>query len=425
MSEKISLSRRSFGKLAGAAGIGALVGSGALTGTSAQAAPAWRTTGTAVSALKSFDDQMKAFMQARGVQAGQLAVTYRGRLVLARGYTYSNDSTLSVQPTSLFRIASLSKSLTASALARLAQDGKLNLGSPVTSFLDLTPPEGQTRDARLANVTLWRLLQHTGGWDRDISGDTPSMSRTIAKALGVPLELRHSDVIRYSSGRPLDFKPGSGYAYGNYGYQLAGRIVEKVSGMSYESYVRQKLLNPLGITRMKLGNSISRHAGEVPYESQYTGVTVLDNSGTIVPTPYGAFSMRLHDSSAGWVASAVDLVRWARAFDKGSAALNDYSLGRVFAKPETGINAEGYYYGLGWYVQPKTTGNGRTTWHTGNLPGTYSLLMRTYEDMSWAALFNQRDDPSGLPYSDIKSAMWDARRGVTSWPSHDLFPQYF
>lgn len=84
-----------------------------------------------MSALAGFDNQMKAFMQARGVTGGQLAVTYKGRLVLARGY--STSTALTVQPTSLFRVASVSKMFTAAAIMKLVQDGKLSLTTPAPS----------------------------------------------------------------------------------------------------------------------------------------------------------------------------------------------------------------------------------------------------------------------------------------------------
>ena len=99
-------------------------------------------------ALAGFDNQMKAFMQARGVTAGQVAVTYKGRLVLARGY--STSTALAVQPTSLFRIASLSKSFTAAAIVKLVQDGKLSLSTPVDE--DPRHHPGERADPRLALV---------------------------------------------------------------------------------------------------------------------------------------------------------------------------------------------------------------------------------------------------------------------------------
>ncbi|QNE22819.1 beta-lactamase family protein [Kribbella qitaiheensis] len=404
-----------------AAAVGTAVGTAA--GRPADAAATWLATGTAVPALAGFDNQLKTFMQARGITGGQVAVTYKGRLVLARGY--STSSTLTVQPTSLFRVASLTKSFTSAAILKLVQDGKLSLSTPVTSILTFTPPTGQTVDPRLKTVTIKRLLQHLGGWDRELSGDPTGMDATISKALGVPMELRHADVIKFMAGRKLDNAPGTKVAYSNYGFLLAGRVIEKVSGLPYATYVQQKLLTPLKITRMQQGYTIAKHAGEVPYESQYTAKTVLDNSGTVVPAPYGSFSMRIHDANGGWIASAPDLVRWAKMFDAPSTVLNSTSLSSVWAKPETGLQPDGWYYGLGWQVRPTTGGTGRNTWHTGSLPGTFTLLVRTYNGMSWAALFNRRDDASGKSYGDIDQAMWTAANSVTKWPTNDLFPQYF
>ncbi|MFG3439402.1 serine hydrolase domain-containing protein [Nonomuraea sp. NPDC047897] len=213
--------------------------------------------------------------------------------MLARGYRYSPDGRAvpAVSPTSLFRLASLSKHITGAAVIRLAQDGKLNLSAPVAPLLGLST----AADARLAKVTVWRLLQHTGGWDRDISKDY--LDHAIAAALDVPLPIDQDYIIRYAGSRALDFDPGSRFAYSNYGYLLLGRIVEKVSGLSYESYVRQKLLTPVGITRMRLGRTSRSQAvtGEVIYESAYTAKTVTDASGTMVPHPLRRFQ---RDSSA-------------------------------------------------------------------------------------------------------------------------------
>ncbi|MEU4290685.1 serine hydrolase domain-containing protein [Kribbella sp. NPDC026596] len=422
----MELTRRNLGKLAVATGAVAAAGTGVGTALSrsADAAATWTTTGTAVSALAGFDNQMKTFMQARGVTAGQLAVTYKGRLVLARGY--STSTALTVNPTSLFRVASLTKSFTAAAIVKLVQDGKLSLSTPVTSILDITPATGLTRDSRWSTITMWKLLQHLGGWDRDVSGDPLAKNAVISRTLGVPMELQHADVIKYMAGQKLDFAPGTKVAYSNFGYLLAGRVIEKLSGLSYENYVKQKLMAPLKITRMAQGYSIAKHSGETSYESQYTAPTVLDMSGKTVAAPYGSFSMRLHDANGGWIASAPDLVRWAKMFDAPTSVLNSTSLSHFWSKPSTGVNPDGWYYGLGWQVRPVTSGGtGRNTWHTGSLPGTFTIVVRTYNGMSWAALFNRRDDASGKSYSDIDAALWTAANSVKTWPTTDQFPKYF
>ncbi|MFF0311567.1 serine hydrolase domain-containing protein [Streptosporangium sp. NPDC004379] len=412
-----TLSRRNLLR-AGAGALPAL----ALGARPALAAPLPEVTvsGTAPSSLAGFDNVMKTFVKERDISNAQLAITKYGRLVLARGYTYSDGSHYVPQttPTSLFRIASLSKHITAAAIMRLVQDGRLSLSAPVTTLLGLSAAV----DPRLAEVTVLRLLQHLGGWDRDASGDQLWLDHTISAALDAPLPIGHDDIVRYATARPLDFDPGSKMVYSNYGYLLLGRIVEKVSGTDYESYVRKTLLDPVGVTRMRVGRSLRSEAlpGEVPYDSQYTRKTVLDDSGTVVPYQYGGFNMPNQDANGGWVASAVDLVRFARVFDAAGPVLNSTSISRMFAKPEIGVSGDGWWYGAGWYVR-QVTGH-LNTWHSGGMPGTYTYLARLQNGFSYAALFNRREEAGTLDY-DVLSPRMNAVT-VTGWPTTDLFPKY-
>ncbi|MDF2713027.1 serine hydrolase domain-containing protein [Nonomuraea muscovyensis] len=406
---------------AGAAAVPAL----ALGARPAQAgSTALLTTGVVPSAMAGFDQAMKTFITERDISSAQLAVAKNGKILLARGYgVYSRSGLVTrVQPTSLFRIASLSKNVTGAAIARLAQDGKLSLGAKVTTLLGLSA----AADPRLANVTVWRLLQHTAGWDRNVSKDPLWNDHTIAASLGVPLPIDHADIMKYVTARKLDFDPGSKYVYSNYGYMLLGRIIEKVSGMSYESYVRQKLLAPVGITRMRLGRSLRTEAfsTEVSYTSKYTNKSVVDDSGTVVPYPYGGFNMPNQDANGGWLASAVDMVKWGFVFDKAGTVLNATSIGRVFAKPETGVNANGSWYGLGWNVRNNNAG-GLNTWHNGSMPGTFSFLARVQNGVSYCAIFNRREEEGTPDYDAIDPILGRAIGTVTTWPTTDLAPRYF
>ncbi|WP_240973817.1 serine hydrolase domain-containing protein [Nonomuraea composti] len=380
-----------------------------------------QTAGVAPAALAGFDNVIKTYIVERAISCAQLAITKDGKLVLARAYRYSDDPAVpTLGPTSLFRIASLSKHITAVAIVRLAQDGKLNLGTSVASLLGLPT----TADPRLANVTVWRLLQHTGGWDRDLSGDYLYLDHTIARSLGVPLPITREHIVQYACGRPLDFTPGSRYAYSNYGYLLLGMIVEKVSGMTYEAYVQQKILAPAGITRMRLGRTLKAQAapGEIVYESAQTSTTVTDASGATVQAPYGGFSMENRGPGGGWLASAVDLVRFARILDAPGTVLNATSISRMVAQPETGVTESGSWYGAGLWVR-QVTGH-LNTWHSGGLPGTYTYTARLQNGFTYAALFN-RNEESGSPDFDVLSPRINAEIGkVTSWPTTDLFPRY-
>lgn len=305
-------------------------------------------------------------MRERDIPNAALAVSRAGRLVLARGYGAETP------PTSLFRIASLTKPITATAILRLVQDGRLRLSDRV---------DGE--------ISVRHLLQHLGGWDRNLSGDPMFSDAAISRRLGVALPVSRRDIIDYVTGLPLDHRPGTTFAYSNYGYLLLGRVIERVAGMSYGDYVRDAILDPLGLA-MRLGRTATRADGEVSYRSSRRGVTVLDGSCALVPEPYGAFNLENMDSHGGWLASAVDLVRFAAVFDGSTSVLSAESIAEAFAVPETGVNEDGWYYGCGWQVRPVP--GGLNTWHTGRLAGSYALLVRRFDGLCWAALFNGDGD---------------------------------
>jgi CubicO group peptidase (beta-lactamase class C family) len=387
----------------------------------------WTTSGDAVPSLAAFDATMQSFMQARNIPSGTLAVTKDSRLVLARGYRWDYDSVDPVQPDSLFRIASLTKPLTASAVMRLVQEGHLNLSDHLTSLLSLTPTPV---DSRMNNITVLHLLQHLGGWNRDTSNFDPMFAdQTIATALGSSLPISQQNIISYMNGRLLDFTPGTLYDYSNYGYLLLGRIIEAVTGMSYSAYMQKYVFDALNINRIKLGSSLfeQRQTSEVAYYTSdphlYPNVRQPGGPANAM-LPYGNFNIENMDSHGGWLASAVDMARFMTAFDStgGYPLLNPATISQIFAIPATGIQPDGSWYGCGWAA--RYAGSGLNTWHNGSLPGTTTLMVRRFDGLNWAVLFNQRDDPSGLSYGDIDNELHTAANSVSSWPTGDLFPSY-
>ena len=428
------ISRRDFLKLAGAASLAVLVPKGIMRNhKTTLAVKPWTVTGYQVPELASFDNTLQNFMQSRNIPGGALAVTRNGRLVLARGYTYSDDAQdLLVQPTSLFRIASMTKPVTAAAILQLVQEGRLSLNDKLTHLLTLAPPAGQTADNRLGSITVRNLLQHLGGWDAGQAFDPMFRDAIISAALGQPLPISQANIMTYMTGQPLQHNPGTTYAYSNYGYLLLGRIISAVTGQSYPEYIRQKVFAPLAVTRPILGRSLSvyRLTSEAKYHSQFTAPTVFDGSGAIVPSPYGGWNLENMDSHGGWLASAIDLARFASSFDTPATCpiLNPASIATMFGLPENippaSYNPGDWYYACGWLVRNWGGGN-RNTWHDGSLPGTYALFVRRESDhTTWCVLFNQRDDASGLSYSDIDDALHAAANAVTNWPTHDLFSEY-
>jgi len=388
-------------------------------------------TGATHPDLAAFDELMLRFVQEQQVPGAQLAISNTGRLVYARGFGVADrQQQQPVQPTALFRIASISKPVTAVAVLQMVERSKLSLDARVWDVLGLAEPA----DVRWKRITILHLLQHTAGWDRDKSFDPMFRSAAIAKALKVSPPPGPQHIIRYMLGQPLDFDPGSRHSYSNFTYCLLGRVIERVSGMPYESYVQREVLAPLGIRRMRLGKTPAalRAAGEVVYyaDRDHTGAPASGTNRDGVPLPYGAWSLEAMDAHGGWLASAPDLVRFAAAFDVPAACkiLRPASIAIMFARPEgeAGYEAGGkpraVYYGCGWRV--RTVGRERpfNTWHTGHLDGTSGLLVRRFDGKNWAVLFNSRTAPDGQRLSaKIDPLLHQAAGQVRSWPDADQF----
>lgn len=368
--------------------------------------------------LRSFDEAMERHLREYQIPGGALAVAKDGRLVHARGYGLADvDAKTPVEADSLFRIASLSKPITAVAILKLAQEGRLDLEAKAFTLLDIDLGKA---DPRLAQITVRQLLEHTGGWDREKSGDPMFRPFDIASELGTELPPRPPDIIRFMAGKPLDFDPGTRHAYSNFGYCVLGRIIEKITGEPYEEHVQKAILAPLGITRMRLGRTLpdQRRAGEVRYYP-LTGAPARPVFESIqakeVPWPYGGFCLESMDSHGGWLASAPDLVRFACSLDK---LLDARSRADMVERPKS-LEKTPAYYACGWMVRPLGQGK-RNVWHNGSLPGTSTLLVLRHDGLVWAALFNDRSRGEGK----IDPALHQAADAVTEWPSGDLFTRF-
>ena len=364
------------------------------------------------------------------IPGGAIAIVKDGRLVLAEGYGLADvKNEEPVQPNSLFRIASISKPITAVAILQLVEAGRLNLDDHAFDILDrFHATEGDARDSRIYGVTVRHLLQHSGGWDRDKSFD-PMFAGIVEHELGVP-KPACEDVIRFMWRQPLDFDPGTEYAYSNFGYCLLGRIIEEVTQQPYEEYVKNRVLEPVGITRMRIGGTLleDRADDEVRYygyPGQPLAYPVLPGTPDRVPWHYGGFHLETMDAHGGWIASPVDLVRFATSLDgsRPPSILEPETVDMMTSPPKPRLRPGlPYHYGMGWVV--RHVGDGANWWHDGSLPGTVSVLVRTYHGMVWAAVFNSRPEYWPKFAGELDWLIWQGVDEVAEWSSHDLFTQY-
>ncbi len=391
-------------------------------------------------ALGSFDREVTEFMAARKIPGGALAVVKDGRLVHARGFGWADvERRTPVEATTLFRIASISKPVTGVAMLQLVERGKLTLDTRVRDLLPhqaVVPPGGKT-DPRWKQITVRHCLQHTGGWDRDKGFDPMFRARQIATATGTPAPASADAVVKFMLGQPLDFDPGTRYAYSNFGYCVLGQIIEHVTGQSYETFVKASVLTPCGIKSMRLGRTLAAHRAE--RETRYytldnaTADSLFPGTATKVPWPYGGFHLEAMDAHGGWLGSAVDLARFAAALRDPAKCplLKADSWRELHAAPPAPVsrNDDGalkeVFYTCGWQARSIVGRAGMANyWHTGSLPGTRTLLVRRWDGLAWAALFNQRQEIPNLPDAAIDAAMHKAAAAVKEWPKEDLFPKF-
>ena len=349
------------------------------------------------SVIPEVDTEVATLMSKYNVPGVSIAITKDGKLVYAKGYGFANNQTSEkVSTNSLFRIASLSKQVTSIAIMKLVQDGKLSLDATVfgTAGILGTQYGAQPYSANIDKITVRQLLQHTsGGWQND--NNDPMFTNPSLSA---------NDLITWTlNNRPLNTAPGASYAYSNFGYCVLGRIIEKVSGKSYDSYVKTDILQPLGITNMQIGGNTEADikTNEVKYYAQ----------GGENPYIYNVTRM---DAHGGWVATATDMVKLlvhADGFTTKPDILSARNIQTMITPSSANAN-----YALGFMVN--ASGN---WWHTGSLPGTYTMLARTSGGFTWCILTNTRSGLSSFG-GDIDQLVWKAVNNPnTQWPTNDLF----
>ncbi|MHC4876247.1 MAG: serine hydrolase [Planctomycetota bacterium] len=402
-------------------------------------APSRISSGTVDPRMNSFDRMMSAFLDTHRVPGAAVAVTDQDRLVYARGFGYADITRQEqVQPASLFRIASISKPVTAVATLQLIERDKLKLDDRLFDILkldDAIAAAGDNFDVQQRDITIRHLLEHRGGWDRNKSFDAMFQSVRFAQELSRPAPAGPHDVIQAMLRQKLDFAPGQRYAYSNYGYCLLGRVIEQLTDQSYEDYVRQHVLAPLGITSMRIGRTHleERSPSEVRYYHPGTSESVFQqNLNAEVPSQYGGWCLEAMDSHGGWIASAVDLARFAAAFTdpENCPILSAESIRTMHARPPglAGHDEDGtekpVYYSLGWSNRALSGGR-MNYWHTGSLPGTATILIRRHDGRNFVALLNTRVSPTADHLGRaIDSLLHKAANEVTDWPAENHFDEF-
>ena len=315
----------------------------------------------AVKKIENFVRQEQARMKIPGLS---VAIAVDNKLMYSNGFGMADlEHSVPAKANTVYRTASIAKSMTATAVMQLAEQGKIDLDAPIQKYCPAFPKKQWPITAR-------QLLGHLSG------------VRHYAKP-GEASGKEHYDTIAESlalfKDDPLLHEPGTKYNYTTYGYSILGCAVEGASGMIYEDYMREHVFKPAGMNETRTDD----YRLIIPNRSR--GYLRLDErSYSQLPDVVkrlakvdGIYNAALHDTSmkvpgGGLVSTAEDLVRFALAINSGALVKRD-TLNHMWTKQKT-KGGEETSYGLGWGVGETDDGY-KFVSHSGGQAGTSTLLV--------------------------------------------------
>ena len=374
-----------------------------------------RNGGLSTTRLNSIGTAVTNYMTDHTLPGLSLAIAHQGRLVYSRGFGYAETADAELaDPLHRWRFASVSKPVCAVAALRALEDSSTwSLGSNAfgpgalfgNDYGDLTTYPYSTSEKA---ITLRQLMNMTAGW-----GDEGKLWYNSEPGWGT----NHALIIDYHlDNKATLWTPGTHYRYNNFNYQVAARIPEKITGMSFYNYAKQEIFDPCGMTSMSLGGRTfaDRLSREVVYYE-----------GDVYGDPEAVWPARM-DGSTAWIGRPADLLLMGRRID-GNPRQNDIIGSYALSQMQDGNgqiddNGNTSQYGLGWYAG---TRNGHTWWqHNGAMGGTQAILVvRDDGEQSFAYATNSVDnDDKGS--GDFRNMILDQMNLIdagNAWPKTDLF----
>ncbi|PKO96637.1 MAG: serine hydrolase [Bacteroidetes bacterium HGW-Bacteroidetes-7] len=368
---------------------------------------------------EKMDAQIERFMRQWEIKGASLAVMKDEKLIYAKGYGWANkESGEKADVKHIFRIASLSKLITAAAVMKLHEEGKINLSDkPFSegSIMDL-PQFSQLRDSRIRNITIDHLLRHKGGFSSR-AGDPMFNLPIISKRLNLGRAPDTDEVIAYSLNQRLGHSPGQGTRYSNLGYVILSRLIEIVTGLSYEEYVKENIFKPAGVYDIHMANNYyeERFPNEAKYYEPHDQELIesYTGNGIMMKRCYGGNNVRGLLGAGGWVASPSELLKLIAALD-GRDNVPD-----ILSKESIRImtSSTPSTLPIGW---AKSTSSGDWS-RTGTLSGTSALLKYSRDGFSWVFVTNTSSWKGSTFPRQIDALFRNAFKRVPLWPERDLF----
>ena len=350
--------------------------------------------------LENMDKKVRSFMRQWHIKGASLSIMRNDSLLYAKGYGWADEQKeVEMSPRHILRMASVSKLITAVGIMVLQERDSLTIKDKVfgpEGILNDSLYSSLIKDKNYHKITVEHLLRHQGGFSRD----PLFSSRDVMTQLRLNHAPEKEDYYKVVLNRKLRFEPGTSQRYSNLGYLLLSDVIEKVSGMPYEKFIKEQVLAPAGCFDMHIAANYyeDRRDNEVRYythEGDGKYIEEYNKSGRIVERCYGGNNIPLLSGAGGWCGSTAELARLVASID-GRPEVKD------IISPEAVAQMTEYFdketYSLGWNDTDPAKGWSRT----GTLSGTTALVKYFPDGECWIMITNTSTwrGPSQARYTD-------------------------
>lgn len=322
--------------------------------------------------ITKLDDYLKSAHNAYRFN-GVALVLHKNEILLNKGYGFSDIRAMTPNtPDTRFPILSITKTLTATIILKLQEDGKLSVKDKLTKYFP-DYPHG-------SKITIHHLLTHSSGI-YNYTGDVGIEDSAIVN-YPIPKET----VLNYFKDRPLDFRPGKYYSYNNSGYFLLGLIIEKVTGKAYETIAREIIFTPLGMTQSGF-DFLS-----LPREIKAQGYEIWNEKEAIA---YKHYDSTFTYSAGSIYSTTTDMAKWAQVVSSGK-----------ILKPKTwelAFKPKMRSYGYGW-MTGQFFGK-KYVRHSGGYPGYMSEFIHYPDERFTIVLLNN--------FGSYDNNIWSVGMGIS------------
>lgn len=306
-----------------------------------------------------------------GLFTGNVLIAEKGKVIFSKSYGLANrEHEVANKSMTKFRVGSITKQFTASAIMILQQQGLLSVHDPIRKYIPDYPKVGE-------KITIHHLLTHTSGIPEYM--DFPDFDKMMVRHISL------EDLVDYFKNKPLDFEPGSKWSYSNSGYLLLGFIIERISHMPYEEFLKKYIFDVAHLNETIPDRPINL----IIHRAQ--GYDLIPG-GIIKNAAY--IDLSIAQAAGDLLSTTNDLLKWDRIL-YGSSILSDTSKSEMF-KDQTGFS-----YGYGWSID-NAFGHRRVR-HGGAISGFLAEFAR-YIDVD-ATIIVCSNLISGPPNRDIADAL--------------------